>query len=99
MAEFLVLLGTFREHPLWAVVAGTGMILGAAYFLYMYKRVMFEEETVPEVRIRKWKQLRDLEFHHLLPFVLILFAALLMGLYPAPFVKIMNHTAKFVLGG
>jgi len=99
VAEFLVLLGTFREHPLWAVVAGTGMILGAAYFLYMYKRVMFEEETVPEVRIRKWKQLRDLEFHHLLPFVLILFAALLMGLYPAPFVRIMNHTAKFVLGG
>jgi len=99
VAEFLVLLGTFRNYPVWAFIAGTGMILGAAYFLYMYKRVMFEEDTVPEVRIRKWKQLKDLEVHHLIPFALILFAAFLLGLYPAPFVRIMNHTTKFVLGG
>ncbi len=99
IAEFLVLLGTFKAHPVWAFIAGTGMILGAAYFLYMYKRVMFEEETLPESRIQKWKQLRDLETHHLIPFALILFAAFLMGLYPAPFVRIMNHTTRLVLGG
>ncbi len=99
IAEFLVLLGTFKKYPIWAIAAGSGMILGAAYFLYMYKRVMFEEETLPKSRIEKWKSLRDLEIHHIIPFVLILFAAFLLGLYPAPFVEIMNHTARFVLGG
>ncbi len=97
IAEFLVLLGTFKEHPVWAVIAGTGMILGAAYFLYMYKKVMLEEETVPESRLEKWKQLKDLEVHHVIPFVIILFVAFVMGLYPAPFVKIMSQTSDFVL--
>ena len=99
IAEFLVLLGTFKAHPVWAVVAGTGMILGAAYFLYMYKRVMLEEDTIPEERKKRWETLRDVEVHHVIPFVLILFVAFLMGLYPAPFVRIMEHTSKFVFGG
>jgi NADH-quinone oxidoreductase subunit M len=99
IAEFLVLLGTFKAHPIWAVIAGTGMILGAAYFLYMYKRVMLEEETISDHRREKWAKLKDVELHHVIPFVLILFVAFLMGLYPAPFVKIVDHTAKLVFGG
>ncbi len=99
IAEFLVLLGTFKAHPVWAVIAGTGMILGAAYFLYMYKRVMLEEDTISEHRREKWSKLKDVEVHHVIPFVLILFVAFLMGLYPAPFVKIVDHTAKLVFGG
>ncbi len=99
IAEFLVLLGTFKAHPIWAVIAGTGMILGAAYFLYMYKRVMLEEETISDHRREKWAKLKDLELHHVIPFVLILFVAFLMGLYPAPFVNIVSHTVKTVLGG
>ncbi len=99
IAEFLVLLGTFKEHPVWAFIAGTGMILGAAYFLYMYKKVMLEEETISDYRREKWRKLRDLEVHHVIPFALILFVAFLMGLYPAPFVRMMSHTAKLVFGG
>ena len=99
IAEFLVLLGTFKTHPVWAVIAGTGMILGAAYFLYMYKRVMLEEETISDHRREKWSTLRDVEPHHVVPFVLILVVAFLMGLYPAPFVRIMEHTARLVFGG
>ncbi len=99
IAEFLVLLGTFKAHPVWAVVAGVGMILGAAYFLYMYKRVMLEEETVPESRRERWTKLRDVEPHHMVPFVLILLVSFIMGLYPAPFVKLIGHTTKLVFGG
>ncbi len=99
IAEFLVLLGTFKAHPVWAVIAGTGMILGAAYFLYMYKRVMLEEDTISEHRREKWSKLRDVEVHHVVPFLLIISVAFVMGLYPAPFVKIVDHTAKLVLGG
>jgi len=99
IAEFLVLLGTFKAHPVWAVIAGTGMILGAAYFLYMYKRVMLEEDTISEHRRERWSKLRDVEVHHVVPFLLIISVAFVMGLYPAPFVKIVDHTAKLVFGG
>ena len=99
IAEFLVLLGTFKAHPVWAFIAGTGMILGAAYFLYMYKKTMLEEETITDDRRAKWKTLKDLEVHHFIPFVTILAVAFIMGLYPSPFVKIFTHTARMVLGG
>ncbi|HIC97742.1 MAG TPA: NADH-quinone oxidoreductase subunit M, partial [Aquificaceae bacterium] len=99
IAEFLVLLGTFKSHPVWAVIAGIGMVLGAAYFLYMYRRVMFEEDTVPEARKERWSKLNDVEAHHITAFVFILLASFILGLYPAPFVRIVEHTAKLVLGG
>jgi NADH-quinone oxidoreductase subunit M len=99
VAEFLVFLGTFKNFPLWAFIAGTGMILSAAYFLYMYKKVMFEEETISEYRLEKWKYLKDLELHHFVPFVLILACAFLLGIYPLPFVKIVEQTSRYILGG
>ncbi len=99
VAEFLVFLGTYKNYPIWAFIAGVGVVLSAAYFLYMYKRVMFEEESLSEYRLEKWKNLKDLEPHHIISFVIITAFALLMGLYPYPFVKIMEHTTKYVLGG
>ncbi len=99
VAEFLVFLGTYKNFPLWAFIAGSGVVLSAAYFLYMYKRVMFEEETLSEYRLEKWRHLKDLELHHMLSFILIIVSAFLLGLYPYPFVKIMEQTSKYVLGG
>ncbi|MCX8076914.1 MAG: NuoM family protein [Aquificaceae bacterium] len=99
VAEFLVFLGTYKNFPVWAFIAGVGVVLSAAYFLYMYKRVMFEEETISEYRLEKWKHLKDLETHHTLSFLLILVLAFLMGLYPYPFVKVVEQTSKYVLGG
>ncbi len=99
VAEFLVFLGTYKNFPVWAFIAGVGVVLSAAYFLYMYKRVMFEEETLSEYRLEKWKHLKDLELHHMLSFILIIASAFIMGLYPYPFVKIIEHTARYVLGG
>ncbi len=99
VAEFLVFLGTYKNFPVWAFIAGVGIVLSAAYFLYMYKRVMFEEETLSEYRLEKWKHLKDLELHHMLSFILIIASAFIMGLYPYPFVKIIEHTSRYVLGG
>lgn len=99
VGEFLILFGTFRNFPIWAVIAGTGMILSAAYFLYMYKRVMFEEDTISEYRREKWRNLRDLESHHWISFVIITLASFMLGLYPFPFVKVMEQTSRLVFGG
>ena len=99
VAEFLVLLGTFKNYPIWAFIAGVGMVLGAGYFLYMYKKTMLEEDLITEEKRERWSRLRDLELHHLLPFAMILVVAFILGVYPRPFVEIMNHTARLVLGG
>ena len=99
VAEFLVLLGTFKNYPVWAFIAGVGVVLSAGYFLYMYKKTMLEEDLITEEKRERWSRLRDLELHHLLPFAMILIVALVLGVYPKPFVEIMNHTARLVLGG
>jgi len=99
VAEFLILLGTYKSYPVWAFIAGVGMVLGAAYFLYMYKRVMLEEETISDYRREKWSRLKDLEPHHWIAFVLIIVSSVILGIYPLPFVKIMEHTTKMVFGG
>ena len=99
VSEFLILLGTFKDHPVWAFIAGIGMVLGAAYSLYMFWKVMLEEDSIPEERKERWKKLKDIELHHAIPFALIIAMALIMGIYPYPFVRIVEHTTKFVFGG
>ncbi|MFN3814060.1 MAG: NuoM family protein [Aquificaceae bacterium] len=99
VAEFLILLGTFKSYSIWAIIAGVGMILSAAYFLYMYKKVMFEEETIQQQRVEKWKHLRDIELHHAISFLLVIASAFILGLYPLPFVRIVQQTSRYILGG
>ena len=41
VGEFLILLGAFSVTPLWTAAAATGVILGAVYMLWMYRRVIF----------------------------------------------------------
>src|SRR5439155_665992 len=48
IGEFLVLLGAYRAHPVWAVIAASGVILSAVYMLWMFQRVMFGPVTHPE---------------------------------------------------
>ena len=98
VSEFLILLGTFKYFPMWAIVAGVGMVLGAAYFLYMYKNVMLESASLPESKIQKLQHTMDLELHHIIPFVLVLFGAFIMGIMPYNFVNIVSQTSKLILG-
>ncbi|MHB8874772.1 MAG: proton-conducting transporter transmembrane domain-containing protein, partial [Myxococcaceae bacterium] len=84
VGEFLVLLGTFKGSlPLaFGVVATTGVILGAAYMLWMVQRVFFGQLTH-----RENLHLKDVSFRELataLPFVAMV---LVMGLVPQPFLE------------
>ncbi len=99
IAEFLVFLGTFKNYPVWAFIGGFGVVLSAAYFLYMYKRALLEYELIGEEKISKFSKLRDLEAHHIIPFTLIIVSAFLLGLYPHPFVKFAQHTANLIFNG
>ncbi|QYE34025.1 NADH-quinone oxidoreductase subunit M [Polymorphobacter megasporae] len=80
VAEFLVLLGTFAASTWLAVGMTTGIILGAAYMLYLYRRVIFGTQDNPEVLA-----MTDLNPREIITLVPIALAVLWMGIYPTSF--------------
>ncbi|MBX3041365.1 MAG: NADH-quinone oxidoreductase subunit M [Bdellovibrionaceae bacterium] len=84
VGEFLILMGTYQAHPWYAVVAVTGVILGAAYMLWMFKRVFFGEKG--QLIMEADHPLHDLnarEIAVLVPLVILVFW---MGLLPNHFI-------------
>jgi NADH-quinone oxidoreductase subunit M len=80
VGEFLVLLGTFRVSTLECFLAATAMFLGAAYMLYLYRRVIFGTITRDDLR-----NILDLTPREKALFVPLLLLVLWMGIYPSSF--------------
>jgi NADH-quinone oxidoreductase subunit M len=92
VGEFLILLGAFQSNVVYGVLAATGVILGAAYMLWMFQRVMFGKITRPENE--KLKDLNAREITILVPMVIMIF---LMGIYPKLFFSKMDASVeKFI---
>ena len=92
VGEFLILLGAFQSNIVYGVLAATGVILGAAYMLWMFQRVMFGKITRPENE--KLKDLNAREIGILVPMVIVIF---LMGIYPKLFFSKMDASVeKFI---
>jgi len=89
VGEFLILLGAFQYNVAYGVVAATGVILGAAYMLWMFQRVMFGKITKPENE--KLQDLSAREITVLVPMVIMIF---LMGIYPKLFFSKMDVTVE-----
>jgi NADH-quinone oxidoreductase subunit M len=86
VGEFLALIGTYEASSWVAFVATTGIILGAAYMLYLYRRVAFGVLDKPDVAAMPDLSLRELAI--LVPLGL---AVLWMGVYPESFLKPMRN--------
>jgi NADH-quinone oxidoreductase subunit M len=84
IGEFTILLGAFQAAPWLAVLATTGIILGAAYMLWLFQRAMFG--PVSEVNA-KMKDLSAREVAYFLPLVA---AAFWIGLYPKPLMNVLK---------
>jgi NADH-quinone oxidoreductase subunit M len=85
VGEFLVLLGAFYYNTWLAVFATTGVILGAAYMLYVYRRIIFgklEKENLMSIS--------DLSYREIIIFVPLVLLVFWMGVYPAPFLDVMS---------
>jgi len=94
IGEFLVLLGTFKSnlHTAFGVLATLGVILGAAYMLWMVQKVFFGTITHRENQGLKDMNLR--EFATVVPFLVLV---LVMGLMPQPFLdRIAPSTDRFI---
>jgi NADH-quinone oxidoreductase subunit M len=92
IGEFLILLGAFNVAPGWTAVAATGVILGAIYMLWMYRRVMFGPLTHPENQT-----LKDLNGREIFILVPILALIVVMGVYPMPFLNKMKPSVDLTL--
>lgn len=89
VGEFLILLGAFQSNVVYGVLAATGVILGAAYMLWMFQRVMFGKIKHPENE--KLKDLNAREITILVPMVIMIF---LMGIYPKLFFSKMDASVE-----
>jgi NADH-quinone oxidoreductase subunit M len=84
VGEFLVLMGAFEVSTWLAALAATGVILGAAYMLYVYRRIIFgvlEKESL--------KDIMDLSPREIAVFAPLVILVFWMGIYPASFLDMM----------
>jgi len=92
VGEFMVIMGALK-HNFWiGFLAATTLIFGAAYTLWMYKRVIFG--AVANERVAK---LQDIGAREFLVLALLALAVLGMGLYPLPFTEVMHTSVNGLL--
>jgi NADH-quinone oxidoreductase subunit M len=84
IGEFAILQGAFQARPWWAVVATSGIILGAAYMLWLYQRVMFGK--LDDIN----KTMKDLSAREIAYFAPLVVAAFWIGLRPSPIMDVLQ---------
>ncbi|MFA5891139.1 MAG: NADH-quinone oxidoreductase subunit M [Actinomycetota bacterium] len=92
VGEFLVLIGTFTEHRLWAILAAFGVILAAIYLLWAYQRVMWGPLEREEN-----KKIPDLGAREKLLLAPVLGLILVLGVWPRPLLDRMEPSLERVL--
>ena len=92
VGEFLVILGTFSVNGWYATVAALTLIVGAAYTLWMVKRVVFGSIQNPKVA-----ELEDLDRRELGMLLFIAVGVLLIGVWPAPLLEVMAASVDQLL--
>jgi NADH-quinone oxidoreductase subunit M len=92
VGEFMVILGAMKANFWLAFVAATTLVLGAAYTLWMYKRVIFG--AVANSHVGALKDLNPREF---IVLGALASAVLFMGVYPRPFTEVMHGSVNELL--
>ncbi len=89
VGEFLILAGTFKANSWVALFGATGLILGAAYMLYLYRRVIFGQLTKDDL-----KGILDVSPREVAVFAPLLALVFFMGVYPTPFLDVMHASVE-----
>ena len=89
VGEFLVMVGAFQINTWVAALIGTGMILGAAYMLWLYRRVIFGKLTKPDLM-----NLMDLSGREVAVFAPLVVMVFWMGIYPNSFLEIFGPSVE-----
>jgi NADH-quinone oxidoreductase subunit M len=92
IGEFAILIGAANKSMVWAVFAATGIVLGAAYMLWLYQRVFWGPLDNP-----KNSMLKDLSPREWAVFVPIVICMIWIGVYPKPFFEILDRPVAYVV--
>jgi NADH-quinone oxidoreductase subunit M len=92
VGEFLVILASFKASFWYALLAGTTLVLGAAYTLWLVKRVIFGPVANEHVA-----ELTDLNHREFLILGVLAVAVLLLGIWPAPLLDVMRATTQHLV--
>src|SRR5579864_7601503 len=87
VGEFLVIIASFRASFWYALLAAVTLVLGAAYTLWLVKRVVFGPVTSPRVA-----GLKDVNAREFVVLGALAIAVLLLGVWPAPLLQVMQPT-------
>jgi NADH-quinone oxidoreductase subunit M len=92
IGEILILQGVFVRDKLWAAFAASGIVLGAAYMLWLYQRTMFGKIENP-----KNEGLQDLNLREFATYAPLIVLAVWIGIYPAPFIRRLDTSVARVM--
>ena len=92
IGEFLVLFGVFQINVWAAALAATGVVLGAAYMLWLYRRIIFGELVKPDLM-----RMKDLHPREVAIFAPLVILVLWMGIWPEPFLDVFDASVKNLL--
>ena len=93
VGEFLILLGSWKANPGITVIAGTGVIFGAVYMLWMFQRVMFGP-----IHNKENEHLTDLSFREMTVLAPLIIMVFVMGIFPNLFLEKMQPSIdRFVV--
>ena len=92
IGEFLVLLGAFKINYLVAILASTGVVLCAAYMLWMAKRVVFGKTNNTSI-----STLKDINYLEGLILIILCIVSLVFGFYPEPLLNTMDISVNGII--
>src|SRR5712671_4870382 len=92
VGEFLVIIASFRASFWYSALAAVTLVLGAAYTLWLVKRVIFGPVTSPRVAA-----LEDLNGREYIVLTALALAVLMVGVWPAPLLKVMQPTIQHLV--
>ena len=93
VGEILVLVGAFQVNTWVATLAATGLILGAAYMLWLYRRVIFGKLEKDDLQ-----SIADMNGREIAVFAPLIVLTILMGVYPQPFLDVIQPSVDKLIG-
>ena len=92
IGEFLTILGAFKYNTFLAFFATTGIILSAAYMLYLYKRIIFGLQTN-----EKLKDILDLDLREMIIMIPLIIVIIVIGIFPNIFLEPMRLPIETII--
>jgi len=92
IGEFLTILGAFKYNTFLAFFATTGIILSAAYMLYLYKRIIFGLQTN-----EKLKDILDLDLREMIIMIPLIIVVIIIGIFPNIFLEPMRLPIETII--